>query len=203
MAEQSPNRSQLIRLERLMDVVFALVIWRLFMLLPRPNLDDPEWDTVWEMLSGEWHAFAIPILAILIVIVFWLQNNKLLGSLKSTDAVHTGISIFQVFCVLLFLYALRISTGVESATDTRILESSAAVLVGATAYLAWWYAWKKGGLLDESIDDAGARKIASANFAEPLTALLTIPAAFIGPWAWEASWFLYPLLKWLFRRGSG
>ena len=200
MSEENASRRQLVRLERLMDVVFALVIWRLFMLLPRPNYDDPEWDTVAEMLAKEWHGFAVPILAVAIVIVFWLQNNRLLGLLKATDMIHTGISIVQLFCVLLFLYALRLGVSVETAADTRVLESSAAVLVGATAFLAWLYAWKKGALLADGVSDEKAKKVAGINMAEPLTALLTIPAAFVGPWAWELSWFLYPLLKWLFRR---
>jgi len=200
MTEKNVSRRQLVRLERLMDVVFALVIWRIFMLLPRPNYDDPEWDTVAEMLTKEWHGFAVPILSVAIVIVFWLQNNRLLGLLKTTDAIHTGISIVQLFCVLLFLYALRIGVSVETAADTRLLESSAAVLVGATAYAAWIYAWKRGALLADDVDEEKAKRVASTNLAEPLTALLTIPAAFAGLWAWEISWLLYPFLRWLLKR---
>jgi hypothetical protein len=183
-----------------MDVVFALVIWRIFTLLPRPNFDNPEWETVADMLISEWVDFVVPVLAIAIVIVYWLQNNSLLSRLTATNSIHTGISIFQLFFVLFYLYALGLGIGVGSAADTRVLESSAALLVGATAYLGWWYAWRKGALLADDLSDKDAKKIAKANFAEPMTALLTIPAAFVGPWAWELSWFLYPFLKWLFKR---
>ena len=200
MPRSDPSQKQLSRLERLMDVVFALVIWRIFTIIPRPDFDNPEWETIWEMLTSEWSDFAVPFLAIVIVIVYWLQNNSLLSRLKGTNALHTGISVFQLFLVLFYLYALRLGIGLKSAADTRVLESSAAVLVGIAAYLAWWYAWRKGKLLADDVSEEEATKIAKANFAEPLTALLTIPAAFVGPWAWEVSWFLYPLLKWLLKR---
>ena len=200
MSAESTAQKQLLRLERLTDLVYALVIWRIFTILPRPSFDNPEWDTVWDMLSSEWAGFVVPFLAILSVIVYWLQSNSLLSQLKATNAIHTGISIFQVFFVLFYLYALGLGIGVGSAADTRVLESSAAVLVGATAYLGWWYAWRKGALLADDVSAEEAKQVATANFAEPMTALLTIPAAFIGPWAWELSWFLYPFLKWWFRR---
>jgi len=200
MSQEDVSKKQLLRLERLTDLVYALVIWRIFMLLPRPNFDNPEWDTVMDMLISNWSDFVVPLLSILIVIVFWLQSNSLLSRLKATNPIHTGISIFQVFFVLFYLYALGLGIGVGSAADTRVLESSAAVLIGAIAYLGWWYASGKAALLSENVSDEEAREVAQANFAEPITALLTIPAAFIGPWAWELSWFLYPFLKWFFGR---
>ena len=200
MSKESESKQQLVRLERITDLVFALVIWRIFMILPRPNLDNPEWETIWEMLSSEWSNFVVPVLAILIVIVYWLQSNSLLGKLKSTNAIHTGISIFQLFFLLFYLYALGVGIGAGSAADTRILESSAALLVGATAYLGWWYACQKGDLLADDVSKEDAKQATSANLAEPMTAMLTIPAAFIGPWAWELSWFIYPFLKWWARR---
>lgn len=200
MSQEDVSKKQLLRLERLTDLVYALVIWRIFMILPRPNFDNPEWDTVMDMLISNWPDFVVPLLSILIVIVFWLQSNSLLSRLKATNPIHTGISIFQVFFVLFYLYTLGLGIGVGSAADTRVLESSAAVLIGAIAYLGWWYASGKAALLSENVSDEEAREVAQANFAEPITALLTIPAAFIGPWAWELSWFLYPFLKWFFGR---
>jgi uncharacterized membrane protein len=202
MSQEKVSSNQLLRLERLTDVIFALVIWRIFMILPRPNFDNPEWDSVADMLVSEWASFVVPALAILIVIVYWVQSNALLGRLKATDAIHTGITIFQVFFVLFYLYALSLGIGLGSNVDTRELESSAAVLIGVTAYLGWWYAGRKGNLLADDVSDKEAKDIGTANLAEPLTAALTIPAAFIGPWAWELSWFLYPFLKWLFSRFS-
>ncbi|KPJ81342.1 MAG: hypothetical protein AMJ58_05490 [Gammaproteobacteria bacterium SG8_30] len=198
--KSAQSERQLRRLERLMDIVFGLVIWRIFTILPRPSMDNPEWDSVAEMLVSEWASFVVPVLAILIVTVYWLQNNAMFGKLKATDSVHTGISIFQIFFVLFYLYALGLGIEVGSAADTRVLESSAATLVGITAFLGWWYASTRAELLSDEVTPEEAAKFGESNLAEPLTALLTIPAAFLGPGAWELSWFLYPLLKKFFDR---
>ena len=183
-----------------MDIVFGLVIWRIFTLLPQPEMDDLQWDSVAEMLVSEWASFVVPVLSILIVTIYWLQNNAMFSKLKATNAVHTGISVFQLFFVLFYLYALGLGLRVGSAADTRVLESSAAALVGTTSLLGWWYASSRADLVAEEVTREEVRPFRESNVAEPLTALLTIPAAFIGPWAWEASWFLYPFLKKLLDR---
>ena len=38
------------------------------------------------------------------------------------------------------------------------------------------------------------------SLAEPLTAVLTIFVAFLGPWLWELAWFAYPLIAFVLRR---
>jgi len=60
MGDQRQGARQLRRLERLMDVVFALAIWRIFTILPRPDPDQPEWDTVLEMFTTQWALFVTP-----------------------------------------------------------------------------------------------------------------------------------------------
>ena len=200
MAVTGQGARQLRRLERLMDVVFALVIWRMFTILPRPNPDDLQWDSVVEMLASEWARFVVPVIGILIVVIYWLQNNALFSRLQATDAVHTGISMFQLFFLLFFLYAIGVGLRVEAAADTRAFESAAAALVGLAAYLGWWYARRKGGLVAPEVSPEEAAAMSKRNLAEPITAVLTIPFAFVGPIAWELSWFLYPGLRYLLGR---
>lgn len=181
-----------------MDVVFALVIWRLFTFLPTQEVGGDKWTSVSEMLLAEWKIFAFVLLAVIIVIVYWLQNNSLLGNLKKTDAVHTAISVFQLFFVLLFLYAISSGIRIGSGEDSRAFESVTAMMVGLLSLLAWHYAMHKGNLLDPELSAEDAAHIRQKNMAEPVTAAVTIPFAFIGPLAWELSWFIYPIVKYLF-----
>ena len=191
---------QLSRLERIMDVVFALVIWRLFTFLPTQDVDDNKWASVTEMLVAEWQTFVFVLLAVVIVIIYWLQNNSLLGNLKKTDAIHTAISIFQLFFVLLFLYAIGSGVRIGSGPDSSAFESISAMMVGLLSLLAWHYAMHKGNLLDPELSAEDAVHIRQKNMAEPITAAITIPFAFVGPIAWELSWFLYPFIKYLFSK---
>src|SRR5210317_1209984 len=98
MTKKKKTSLELSRLKMLMDVVYGIVIWRLFLFLPRPLEENAgQWETVTDMMLSEWASFIFPLLALLIVTVYWIQNNELFGCLESTDSIHTGISIFQIF----------------------------------------------------------------------------------------------------------
>lgn len=191
---------QLNRLERIMDVVFALVIWRLFTFLPTQAVAEKKWASVIEMLIAEWQVFVFVFLAVVIVIIYWLQNNSLLGNLKKTDSIHTAISIFQMFFVLLFIYSIGAGIRIGSGADSSAFESIMAMMVGLMSLLSWHYAMHKGNLLDPELSTEDAVHIRQKNMAEPVTAAITIPFAFVGPLAWELSWFLYPFIKYLYSR---
>ena len=189
---------KLARLERVMDVVYALVIWRLFMILPRPEEGENGVTTVLELVSNDWDTFVLVLLALVIVIVFWLQNNSLFACLKATDRIHTAIAIFQLFFLLFFLYSIGTGIRLGAGADSRLLESFAALLLAISAYLGWYYAYRKGDLVADDVPVNQSEEILKKNLAEPFTALLTIPFAFVGPIAWELSWFLYPFVRWMF-----
>jgi len=199
MTSERQGVLQLKRLEILMDIVFALIIWRIFMILPRPSGETVEWISVLEMLKLNWDAFLIVLLSIIIIIVFWIQNNNLLGKLRRTDTVHTSISIFQLIFLLMILYSIGLSLQFGGDLVTRVLESVTALLAGIMAYVGWGYAMHKRRLLADDVSDTEARQTLKLNLAEPVTAAITIPCAFVGPIAWELSWFAYPFIKYLFN----
>lgn len=191
---------KLVRLERLMDVVYALVIWRLFMILPRPQEGEDNTYTVLDLIIHDWGIFVLVLLALVIVIIFWLQNNSLFDKLKATDRIHTAIVIFQIFFLLFFLYCIGAGLRLGAGVDSRLLESFAAFLLAISAYLGWYYAYRMGNLVSDDVPSEKSEEILKRNLAEPITALLTMPFAFVGPIAWELSWFLYPFIRWAFGR---
>jgi uncharacterized membrane protein len=196
----SKESLKLIRLERVMDVIYALVIWRLFMILPRPEKGEGGTNTVLDLVINNWDTFVIIFLGLVIVIIFWLQNNSLFGYLKVTDRIHTAIAIFQLFFLLFFLYSIGAGLRLGAGADSRILESFAAFLLAISAYLGWYYAYRKGNLVSDDVPASKSEALLKQNLAEPFTALLTMPFAFVGPIAWELSWFLYPFIRWAFGR---
>lgn len=202
MTKKKRSSLELSRLKMVMDVVYGIVIWRLFLLLPRPQEEDAgRWESVTDMIASEWASYILPLLALLIVTVYWVQNNELFGCLESTDSIHTGISIFQIFFLLLFLHSIGVGLVFEAASDSRILESGTVFLVGAFSYWGWRYAMENG-LVSKELPMNKANQLRQQNFAEPVTALTTIPFAFIGPIAWELSWFLYPMIRRFFYNVS-
>lgn len=180
---------QLFRLERLMDVIYAIVLWRAFTLLPRPEQANMTWGTLTEFLLSDRSNILIVFVALVLIIIYWSQNNLLFGNLERTDGKHTIISMVHIFCLLLFLYAIRLGSIFEGTSQARFFESLTASLVGLTAVGGWYYAVKKD-LVSDKLTEGDAYQILDKVMPEPICALLTIPCAFIGPIVWEIAWLL-------------
>ena len=181
---------QLSRLERLADVIYALVLWRLFTLIPKPVSADGAWHSFSEYLGENGMMLVTIDIGIIFVIIYWLQSNMLFGNLEKSDGKHTVLSIIQLFALLLFLLSLNLGAVMGGSAFTRVFESATAGLAGLSAAFAWMYATKNRRLIQPDVSDFHAQKILDGVLAEPLTALMTIPFAFAGPWIWEASWLL-------------
>ena len=198
------GKRQLRRLGTLTDVVYGIVIWRTFMLIPRPGVFDMSWSTLQDYVTDEWLALLLILVGLVFTIVYWIQNNTLFGALERTDARHTILSILQIFFLLVFLYSLRLGIELDPSAATRAAESATAAAVGITGAWAWRYAIHSRRLLHPDVTDEEARMLARKITGEPITALITLPVAFAGPIFWELSWFSYPVIaSWVRRRRSG
>ena len=191
---------QLRRLARMIDVVYAILIWRFFMLLPQPTAEQLSWEHIGSFLSANIGGFLSIIIGIVVAIIYWIQNNVLFGNLQSTDNRHTILSILQLFFLLIFLLSLRLGIELGASNGTRALESMAAALVGISGGWGWAYAIKNHRLLLPEVTEQYAFQLRDRILAEPITAIITVPFAFVGPISWEISWLSYPLVVWLVRR---
>jgi len=191
---------QLRRLARMIDVVYAILIWRAMILLPRPTAGQLSWEHIGGFLSDNLGGFLMVIIAIVFTIIYWIQNNVLFGNLQSTDSRHTILSILQLFLLLVFLVVLHLGIELGASNGTRALESIAAALVGIAGGWGWAYAIKNHRLLLPEVTEQYAYRLRDRILAEPITALITLPFAFAGPILWEISWLSYPLVVWLVRR---
>jgi uncharacterized membrane protein len=194
-------RSQLQRLGTLTDVVYAVALVLIIQWLPLPE-ESHSTGAVW--LIDLWAEYSQNIIAVLIGVVFsimyWIRSNTLMTALDRTDGVHTGLSIASVFFLLLLLYMVRVSSEV-AAPSRRAGESVAVALIGIAAGAAWWWARRKG-LVREGISKDEMLAIQIEAFTEPLTALVTLPFAYVGELAWNLAWLAYiPIAGFLRRRG--
>ena len=189
--QMSKEFLQLLRLERLTDVVFALVIIRLFTLLPRPETMDAGWRSLTDMLFSNTMDLVMVGVGLVLVIIYWTQHNALYGNLQKTDNKHTVIAILQLFALLLFLYSVRMGSKFDGTLEARVFESGSAALVGIVSVVGWIYAIRNHRLVSPELTEKEARNQLEKIIVEPLVALLTIPFAFIGPVAWEIAWLAF------------
>ncbi|MDJ0817723.1 MAG: hypothetical protein QNJ58_16045 [Desulfobacterales bacterium] len=191
---------QLRRLTTVIDVIYAIVIWRIFILLPAPTAEQLTWEHIGPFLVANIFVFLIVFIGLVVTIIYWLQHNLLFGNLQSTDTRHSILSILQIFFLLAFLLSLREGIELGPSTGTRALESVTAALVGIAGGWGWAYAIKNHRLLLPEVTEQYALQLRDRILAEPITAVITIPCAFVGPIIWEISWLSYPLVVWLVRR---
>jgi hypothetical protein len=55
-------------------------------------------------------------------------------------------------------------------------------------------------LLLPEVTEQYAYRLRDRILAEPITAVITIPFAFVGPILWEISWLTYPVVVWIVKR---
>ena len=194
------QRLQLVRLRRLIDVVFALVIWRAYRLLPKPGEGEWDWALTVVFLNENLMTFLLIIIAIAIVIIYWLQHNALFNNLERTDGRHTALSILQLLFMLWFLYTIKLGVELGPSDGTRAFESCMAALMGIASSWSWAYAIKNHRLLSPDMTKSYAHQLLDRSMAEPITAIITIPIAFVGPVFWEISWLSYLLVGALLKR---
>lgn len=195
-------RDQLARLATLTDVVYGVALVLVVTWLPLPE-ESHAAGAVW--IFDLWAEYSANIIGVLIGLVFsiiyWIRSNTLMTALDRTDGVHTGLSIASVFFLLLLLYVVRVSAEV-AAPSRRAGESIAVALIGIAAGGAWWWARRKG-LVREGMTKDEMLGVQIEAFAEPLSALVTLPFAFVGELAWNLSWLAYiPVSRFLRYRGE-
>jgi uncharacterized membrane protein len=193
------EQRQLHRLEFLMDVVFALLLWRIFSRLPKPETMDLSQDALISFWDATQADLEMIIVGILLVIFYWIQNNRLFGYLERTDTRHTAISLVQVFALLFFLYTNNLGIQFDGNTGSLILQSTSLALVGIMALWGWRYACK-AELVNAELDARDKEQTDNSVTIELYSALITIPFAFAGATIWTLSWLFYPVGRWLYKR---
>ena len=105
---------QLRRIESLVDGVFALVIVLTVFELPLPANEGLIAVSLSEFLRAHVDAYLPAMIAIVIVVIYWIQNNILFGNLSRTDDRHTVISILQIFFLLLYFYTIGLGLDLDN-----------------------------------------------------------------------------------------
>ena len=197
--EYGKDRRHLGRLETLIDSVYALVIVFVVAQLPNP-VDGEGYANFWEFLSSQGGSLIAPLIGLILIIIYWLQNNMLFGYVERTDNKHATLAILQLVAVLFYLYTSELLDAFPETRTVLVMQSAAFAVMGFLAVWGWSYATKGRRLIGDDLDDEQIRVIFSKTLPEPITALCTIPFAFIGTTAWNLSWLLTPLIGLLIVR---
>lgn len=92
-SEIQRDERQLRRLQTLVDVVYALLIVRLFMMLPNPEPSEVVGFDPLAIFTEGGDRFAMLIIGFILILIYWFQSNKTTGNLVKTDGKHTVLSL--------------------------------------------------------------------------------------------------------------
>lgn len=203
LSEQSQlevAHSQLRRLETLTDCAYAVSLVLIIQWLPLPSESATGGVRVLlSQLFAEYAGNLVSIgIALAFVIIYWLRSNSRTALLERTDTTHTSLSILSVFFLLFLLYVVRIGAEVEG-VSSRAGESFAVAMIGLPLAVGWWHAERKG-LIRQGLSDEEKMGEFVESFTEPVTALITLPFAFVDELYWNLAWLSYIPVSFLLKR---
>ena len=188
------ERRHLDRLETLIDSIYALVIVFLVAQFPNPLGFEDQFTGFWDFIRSEGGELAGPLIGLVLMVIYWLQNNLLFGYLERTDNKHAILALSQLFFVLLYLYTSDLLDAFPDTKSILAIQSATFALMGILAVWGWLYATRNRRLIGSELDEEQIRVVTSKILPEPITALITLPFAFVGSTAWNLSWLAAPLV---------
>ena len=184
----------------MVDVVYALIIVRLFTMLPNPETSEVGGFDPLIIFTEGGDRFVMLIIGFILILIYWFQNNKTTGNLIKTDGKHTLLSLFQLFFLLFYLYSVRLDLVFASDVLALFMQSVTLALAGFMGVFAWIYATKYADIISEAVNDDEKIVIRNSVLTEPLAAVFTIPFAFISPGWWNLAWLSVFFFGWFLKR---
>ena len=184
----------------LTDVVYGVALVLVIGWLPLPEeTEGARW--LIDVFRANPDNLIATLLGLLYLIVYWMRSNTLMADLDRTSPRHAGFSIASVFFLLFLLFVVRVNHQLEGAS-ARASERVAVALVGIFAGLAWWRA-RKEDLVRDGVTSEERIALQVEACAEPITALVTLPVAYVGGLWWNLAWLSYIPISRLLRRRAG
>lgn len=182
-AQKERGVSLLAGLKIIVNVLFALMIFQIFLILPRP--DDPElqYNTLGDIFAQNIDKLLLIVVGMVLIILYWLQTNLQLGNLTRSNAVHSILMISQTFFLMIYLYFVRFDMEFEGLKLALQMESVFLALAGFIGAFAWRYA-RRNDLTSDQITDNQEMDIFYKLLPEPLASTFTFPFATFGPNIW-------------------
>jgi uncharacterized membrane protein len=176
-------------LKIVINVLYALMIFQTFLILPRPDDPELEYNTLPQIFSDNAIQLVIITVGLIMIITYWIQFNKQLGNLVRSSPMHATLAIVQMICLMLYLYFVRFDMEYDGMTLALQMESIFLALAGFIGVYNWVYA-RRNKLTSDQIDKKEERAILYQILPEPIAALFSLPFATISPAAWTISFLV-------------
>lgn len=193
------GEKQLYRLAVIIDVLYALMIYKLFTLMPNPEIDGFGREELFKVLSESYLNYTVISIGLVLVILYWGMSNLQFGNLKRTNSTHSTLSILQTFTLMIYIYFVRLDAQFEGEVLLMAMQSLFLALAGILSVGSWHYALKNQ-LTSETLTKDEKKTMYIKFIPEPVVSLLTFPLAWFGPGIWTLGWLLLIPIGWLTKK---
>ena len=165
------------------NVLYALMIFQMFLILPRP--DDPElaYHTLAQIYSENVMQLVMIVVGLILIMLYWIQFNTQMGNLVRSSPLHATLAVVQMIFLMIYLYFLRFDMEYDGMKLALQMESVFLAAAGFIAAFNWRYA-RSNGLTSDQIDKNEELNIFYKILPEPMASLFTLPFAALGPNYW-------------------
>lgn len=168
------------------NVLYALMIFQVFLILPRP--DDPElqYISLDQIYTENLTVLMVIVVGLVMILIYWIQFHKLMGNLVRSSPVHASLALFQMIFLMIYLYFVRFDMEYDGLTLALQMESVFLALAGFAGAISWIYA-RMNNLTSDQIDEQEEVSVLYSILPEPMAALFSLPFAVYGPGIWTLS----------------
>ncbi|MCK5277566.1 MAG: hypothetical protein KAK04_03495 [Cyclobacteriaceae bacterium] len=168
------------------NVLYAMLIFQVFLILPRPDDPDLKYHTLGQIYSENLNQVLVIVVGLILIIMYWIQFNRQLGNLVRSSPMHASLSVVQMICLMLYLYFVRFDMEFDGMKLALQMESIFLALAGFIGAYNWRYA-RKHKLTSDQITDNEEMSLFYSLLPEPMASLFTLPFAAFGPGIWTIS----------------
>ncbi|MDN3643510.1 hypothetical protein QWY87_12410 [Lutimonas halocynthiae] len=200
-AELERGKEILFSLKILMNVLFTLLIFQTFLILPRPEDPDLEYFTLEQIFAENIPKLTVMLVGLILIGIYWIQINKQLGNLVRSSGVHASVGLAQMVCLMLYLYFVRFDMEFDGLSIALQMQSVFLALAGLLGVFNWFYA-RSNKLTSDQINDSEEKRMFYQMLPEPLAALFSLPFATMGGEVWSLSFLIILPLSFIFNKIS-
>ncbi len=196
------NDQRMLRtLNRFLDMLFALALFRTIEFLPR--VESSQLSTlpygILSVIANSPANLTRVVFCLIIIVYYWSRKNTRLAVVQTANGTFSLLSVASITALFVFLYALAVDPTYVGGWPTLLLQSGSLLVASLLGYSALRYAIGVG-LVPNTLK-ASAERIARIDLSNPLAALIATGLSWSGLTIWTLSWFvLMPLLSYMLAK---
>lgn len=165
------------------NLLYAMLIFQIFLILPRPGDPLLEYQTLGQIYADNVMQIVVIVVGLILILMYWIQFNRQLGNLVRSSPVHAILSVVQMIFLMIYLYFVRFDMEYDGMTLALQMESIFLALAGFIGAFNWRYA-RKNKLTSDQINDEEEMALFYSLLSEPIASAFTFPFAVLGPNIW-------------------